>query len=122
MFFHLFSFKATSSCDLNPCGIHGSCVQAVLSPTETVAYCNCENLWTGRYCDVNMNGRYCFSFVVDLSIKFYVIFLADCPAGYCVNGVCRMVGNVPYCDCPPLYTGQRCDTLIGVVTTPIPSR
>ncbi len=52
-----FSCKVISSCNPSPCGAHGSCVDAV-SSSGTIAYCNCENGWTGKFCDVNMDGRY----------------------------------------------------------------
>ncbi len=42
----------------------------------------------------------------------------NCPVGYCLSGgVCRMNGNVPYCECPALYTGQQCEIFIGATTT-----
>jgi hypothetical protein len=63
-----------------------------------------------------MDGRYCFFCVIDLCMKAY-IFLANCPVGYCITGTCQMVGNVPQCDCPALYTGQRCETFLGSSTT-----
>ena len=46
----------TSSCTPSPCGAHGTCISAVL-PTGTLAVCNCEDRWTGKFCDVNMNGK-----------------------------------------------------------------
>jgi len=56
-------------------------------------------------------------FVIDLCIKPY-IFLVNCPVGYCLSGgVCRINGNVPYCECPALYTGQQCEIFIGAMTT-----
>ncbi len=62
-----------------------------------------------------------FCFVIDLCIKCDVIFfLVLCPVGYCVNGVCQMIGNNPHCDCPPLYTGEQCDSLIDPITAPTP--
>jgi hypothetical protein len=58
-------------------------------------------------------------FVIDLCTK-PSIFLVDCTAGYCLSGgVCRINGNVPYCQCPSLYTGERCELLIDDSTTTI---
>jgi hypothetical protein len=112
----LFSFKATNSCSPSPCGVHGSCIEAVAPGGTIIAVCNCENQWTGKFCDVNMAGRYCFFSIIDLGIKPF-IFLEGCSVGYCITGTCQLIGNAPYCSCPALYTGQRCETLIGAVTT-----
>ncbi len=48
-----------------------------------------------------------------------MIFLViNCPVGYCLSGgTCIINGNIPLCQCPPTHTGQRCETLIGTLTT-----
>jgi hypothetical protein len=33
------------------------------------------------------------------------------------GGTCQMSGNIPYCQCPVLYTGARCESYIGAITT-----
>jgi hypothetical protein len=88
-----------SSCDPDPCGVHGTCF-AISLPFGSTVYCNCEAQWTGKYCDVNTD--------------------VDCTAGYCLSGgLCRINGNVPYCQCPASYTGERCELLIDDSTTTI---
>jgi len=48
-------------------------------------------------------------------------YIGNCPPGYCLSGsICRMNGNIAYCDCPALYTGDRCETYLGIVTTIAP--
>ncbi|CAF0732018.1 unnamed protein product [Adineta steineri] len=87
-----------SSCNPSPCGIHGTCFEVDL-PIGLTAYCTCENRWTGKYCDVNIDD-------------------ANCPTGYCLaGGTCIMNGNIPYCICPPLYTGQQCQSLVDALAT-----
>jgi hypothetical protein len=49
-------FKAITTCNPNPCGAHGTCIQAV-PPNGPGILCNCENRWTGQYCDVNLDGK-----------------------------------------------------------------
>ncbi len=68
MFFLLCSLKAIISCDPNPCGIHGSCMQAILL-SGPIPYCTCENGWTGKYCDVTVAGNYEFFIISDFYIK-----------------------------------------------------
>ena len=53
-----------------------------------------------------------------------ICVVGGCVAGYCLSGgTCLVSGNVPYCQCPPLYTGLRCETLVSsLTTTPAPSR
>jgi hypothetical protein len=67
--FSFFLSEVTSSCDPNPCGTHGTCLQ-ISEPL--IAHCNCEDRWTGKYCDVNMDGRYCLIFVMDICIKSHI--------------------------------------------------
>ena len=44
--------------------------------------------------------------------------LGICPVGYCFSGgTCLLSGNTPYCQCAPLYTGQRCEALLIDSTT-----
>jgi hypothetical protein len=66
-----FSTTATT-CNPSPCGAHGVCLEAIL-PTGPTAYCNCQDRWTGKYCDVNMDGRYHFFFLVD-----FLLFMDKC--------------------------------------------
>ena len=51
------AIATATSCNPNPCGLHGTCAEATLGGS-TVAICNCENDWTGKFCDVNMNGSF----------------------------------------------------------------
>ncbi|CAF3898924.1 unnamed protein product [Rotaria sp. Silwood2] len=84
-------------CSFSPCGIHGTCMRINL-PDGPMAYCNCEDRWTGKYCDVNIDE--------------------NCPIRYCFSGgTCEMNINVPYCVCPAMYTGERCEFLVGALTT-----
>jgi Notch-like protein len=91
-----------TSCTQNPCGAHGVCIQAI-APNGPVVFCNCEDRWTGKFCDINMD--------------------VNCPIGFCRNGgICRLNGNTPICDCPPTHTGQQCETAIIdpiITTTPM---
>jgi len=87
-----------TTCNSNPCGTHGTCIQAVL-PSGPAIFCNCENRWTGKYCDVSLVDE-------------------NCPVGFCLSGgTCRMNGNIPYCQCPSAYTGQRCEEFVGTLPT-----
>lgn len=45
-----------NSCNPSPCN-HGSCVE-VTAPTGPIAYCVCNDQWTGRYCDVQISGKW----------------------------------------------------------------
>jgi len=87
-----------TTCNSNPCGAHGTCLQAIL-PTNTLAiFCRCEAQWTGKYCDSNLAG--------------------NCSTGFCQNGgSCLMNGNTPYCMCPSTHTGQQCETSLIPLTT-----
>jgi hypothetical protein len=89
--------QTITTCNPNPCGAHGTCIQAV-PPNGPGILCNCENRWTGQYCDVNLD--------------------VACPTGFCLSGgTCRTNGNLPYCECPPTHTGTRCESTIGIIGT-----
>ena len=110
---------APSTCDPNPCGVHGSCFQ-ISPPTGLTVHCSCEERWTGKYCDVNMDGMYdlmwCLNSVQEMMGVWY--YLVSCSDGYCLSGgTCQMNGNVAWCICPSWYTGQRCEILINALTT-----
>lgn len=54
----LFPFSpAVTQCNPNPCGAHGSCI-AVNAPSGPLAFCSCENRWSGRFCDYNLDGEH----------------------------------------------------------------
>ena len=106
---------AGNLCNPNPC-IQGSCAE-VLIGSALAPYCTCVNGWTGKLCDVDINGRYLDS----CKINCLIFNLGLCPAGYCMSGgTCLLSGNVPYCQCLPSYTGTRCETLVTGVTTTAP--
>ena len=52
----LFLVTVVNVCTPNLCGAYGTCLQAVL-PTGPVAFCSCSGRWTGKLCDVNMDGE-----------------------------------------------------------------
>ncbi|UJR28907.1 hypothetical protein I4U23_010125 [Adineta vaga] len=88
--------ETPSLCNSNPCANQGSCFQVQL-PVGPGIHCICKAGWTGNHCDVTTTE--------------------DCFDGYCSSyGVCRMNGNIRYCECHPLYTGIRCETFIGAAT------
>ncbi|CAF4489200.1 unnamed protein product [Rotaria socialis] len=88
---------SNDTCDPSPCGTYGTCFLVNL-PQGLIPYCACNDRWTGKYCDVNMDGK--------------------CTNEYCFSGgTCRMNGNITYCDCTAMYTGQRCESLIDTSTT-----
>ncbi len=116
----LFSLIAITTCNPNPC-IHGTCTEIVVGAV-TVPYCTCDNRWTGKLCDLDMDGIYwdfCFfSWIYPWDLLFDCFFLATCSADYCQSGgVCRMNGNLAYCECPAMYTGVRCELFVGGITT-----
>ena len=53
-----------------------------------------------------------------MNVSLFYILLEQCYDGYCMSGgVCRISGNIRYCDCPGTHTGARCETPITAVTT-----
>ena len=49
-------FAVPSSCNPNPCGTHGTCL-LLTSPNGPIAYCNCADGWSGKFCDMNIAGK-----------------------------------------------------------------
>ena len=63
----VFSLSATTTCNPNPC-VHGTCYPINL-PIGLTVFCSCDNQWTGKWCDVDMDGEYRDISIISLSTR-----------------------------------------------------
>jgi hypothetical protein len=78
--------------------------------------CKCPTGWSGENCRTQDGSQKVF--IVEDTGRMIALILVSCPVGYCLNNsTCRLNGYTIYCDCPQLYTGQRCETSILTVTS-----
>ncbi len=94
----------------------------------------CELLATNAYgcvCPANFTGIRCETYILSkrIVLKIEILLIDDCclathpcvtmPDSLCLNGGTCTVNDADYlCKCAPLYTGVRCESFMGGVTTP----
>ena len=95
------AISASNAFNANPCSDVTCQNFGVCVPNSIFNFtCQCNQLWTGQYCEKPSSLNYCFS--------------SPCSQGStCLIDV---QFNTYYCVCQPGYTGNKCDVLIDVVS------
>ncbi len=72
--------------------------------------CTCMPEWAGFRCQTRITTTTAFPTTPATTTNIPCNLL---PPGYCNFGICTVIGGRVRCVCPPMYTGNRCEILIG---------
>ncbi len=73
--------------------------------------CDCGQQWTGAHCEQLVTTTTAATVPTTTPISLICTHL---DSTYCNSGTCVEVNNRAQCQCPPTYTGTRCEILAGV--------